>query len=158
MCKNFKPGCAERGCGVAKGLCSKHYSMGKLFSCDPQGAVPRTERTVDECAKPCQQSGIAYFITAAACYVRGRFAFAAHAAGAVSVVVRRDEAAFSRFCKAFFHSQKAENGLPRRHGTFATPAWHVCHAGVVRLPCRRGKVSERLSSRECACWKWLHGL
>ena len=29
---------------MVKGLCSKHYRMGKLFSCDPQGAVPRTER------------------------------------------------------------------------------------------------------------------
>ena len=30
--------------------------------------------------------------------------------------------------------------LPRRHGTFATPAWHVCHAGVANhyAACRDG--------------------
>ena len=44
----------------------------------------------------------------------------------------------NRFRKALFCYGMPCRCLPRRHGTFATPARHVCHAGVARLPCRRG--------------------
>ena len=53
----------------------------------------------------------------------------------------------NRFRKALFCYGMPCRCLPRRHGTFATPAWHVCRAGVADaiaasrhgfLPCRNG--------------------
>ena len=56
-----------------------------------------------------------------------------------STIYARFNTAQNRFAKAPCCAQMALCYLPRRHGTSATPARHVCHAGVARLPCRRGK-------------------
>ncbi len=41
--------------------------------------------------------------------------------------------------------------LPRRHGTFATPAWHVCHAGVANdeVPSGNRKVPSENGKAPC---------
>ena len=71
---------------------------------------------------------------------------------------RPDEKAPCRFCKPLSHSSKAENGLPRRRGRRAMPAWQTCRAGVADVPCRRGKPLGRLWSRKGASRKWLNAL
>ncbi len=71
---------------------------------------------------------------------------------------RPDEKAPCRFCKPLSHSSKAENGLPRRRGRRAMPAWQTCRAGVADVPCRRGKHLGRMLSRKGASRKWLNAL
>ena len=71
---------------------------------------------------------------------------------------RPDEKAPCRFCKPLSHSSKAENGLPRRRGRRAMPAWQTCRAGVADVPCRRGKPLGRLLSRKGASRKCLNAL
>ena len=71
---------------------------------------------------------------------------------------RPDEKAPCRFCKPLSHTSKAENGLPRRRGRRAMPAWQTCRAGVAEVPCRRGKPLGRMLSRKGASRKWLNAL
>ena len=64
----------------------------------------------------------------------------------------------NRFRKALFCYGMPCRCLPRRHGTFATPARHVCHAGMARLPCRRGRCYCGISSRFLALPKQFPAL